>query len=831
MACNRETRHRARGGRGVSARPARSPALAAAVATVLSGATALTPAPARAQAESALAEIIVTARKRTESVQDIPQSIDVFGKEQLENLDIEKFEDYANRSPSISYVSIGPGTQYFFMRGVSDGSNSWIGNTSTTGMFLDDLSVSYEGYIPDLHVYDAERIEVLNGPQGTLYGAGSMSGAVRIITNKPNPSAFSAGVDVDFGSFDNGQLSTTYEGYLNLPIIDGMTAARISAFYVDQGGFIDNLLTTRHWVNGTTSTNAAWAGNNYNTQRYDGGRAELLQKFTDTWQLLLEGNYQYQKYKGAWDMEPEAYGIDKVSRFGPEYGHFGNLDTQARLDGDVGIGDLIFVTGYYNHWWQRVSEYSEYVQYANVPATGLSATYLQGFACQNAPGYSASGQFGGCSVPYMFYNYTTDTKRWSNEVRLQSKGEGPAHWLVGAYQERTTAWYSEFYDYPGINVAGDQAQYYICNYNLGGSPCPTNAAGKPIYPAGVNPQPNEWWSYNGRYDEHQYAVFGEIDQKLGSRWTLTFGARWFESRVSGSSVAGYFYLVPLDEPPHGDTFNKTTFKAGISYEPEPGWLYYFLFGQGFREGGFNLGFPPAIPTSYYPDTLDSYEIGAKTMWLDSKLRWNIALYYMPWRDFQTALYDPAITTVGQFNANIGDARVYGGETYLEARPTQRLTLTLSGTYNDSRLTSISTPLTPEQAQEFPISAGERLPYVPYYKWNASVRYQWPIRAENSAYVQFDESYTGSMWSSLNEAPSHVTGLTQRYLQPAYALGALRFGFAPNDGVWGVEGYINNIGDTHAVIFTNTANFDIRETTNPPRMYGIRLKYRFGKPGG
>jgi iron complex outermembrane recepter protein len=552
----------------------------------------------------------------------------------------------------------------------------------------------------------------------------------------------------------------------------------------------------------------------------------LLHKFTDTWQLLLEGNKQEQKYKGAWDMQPEAYGIDKVSRFGPEYGKFDNLDTQARLDGDVGIGDLIFVTGYYDHWWNRVSEYSDYVQYANVPASGLSASYLQGFACQTAPAYSANGLFTGCNVPTMFYNYTTDTKRWSNEIRLQSKGEGPTHWLAGAYQERTTAWYSEFYDYPGINFYGDQAQYWICYYALGAGNCPS---AKPIAPPAAQPQ--EWWQYNGRYDEHQYAIFGELDQKLATRWTLTFGARWFESRVSSSSESGFFYQAPTVVAPHEAAFHKNTYKAGVSYEPQPGWLYYFLFGQGFREGGFNSGFPPEIPPTYEPDTLNSYEIGVKTLWLGGKLRWNVAFYYMPWKNFQTAIYDPAITTLGQFNANIGDARVYGGETYLEARPTEHLTLTLAGTYNDSRMTKIQTSLTPTQAEQFPVSEGERLPYVPYYKWTASARYQMPFGADYTGYGQIDWSYTGSMWSSLNEAPSHVTGLIQRYLQPAYDLGALRFGVTPISGVWGVEAYIDNVGNTHAVIFTNTANFDVRETTNPPRMFGIRLKYRFGNSGG
>jgi iron complex outermembrane recepter protein len=809
--------------------PRRRSALAVAIASALSGATMITAMPAWAESENTLTEIVVTARKRTESAQDVPQSIDVFSKDQIENLDIQQFEDYANRSASISYVSIGPGTQYFFMRGVSDGSNSWTSNNSTTGMFLDDLNLSFKGIIPDLHMYDIERIEVLNGPQGTLYGAGSMSGAVRVITNKPDPSGFSAGTDADVGRFNNGQMSNTEEAFLNLPLVPGTSAIRVVGFYVDQGGFIDNLLTTRHWVNGVTSTDAEWAGNDYNTQRNLGGRVEVLQKFSDNWQILLEANDQRQRYKGAWDQDVQQYGIDQVSRFGPENGSFYNLDTQAKLEGDVGIADLVYIAGFFDQSSHRVSEYSEYMQYANVPAVGLTANWLQGFTCQTAPGYSANNAFTGCNVPYMYYDYPTDTKRWSNEIRLASKGEGSTHWLVGAYEERTTQWYSEFYDEPGIDYSGDEAQYYICNSNLGGNPCPKNAAGKPIYPPGVNPPPGEWWSDAARDDEHQYAIFGELDQKLSSKITLTVGGRWFESRVSGQhSYEGYFWQPRMPGPADAATFRKNTFKAGLSYESSPGWMYYFLFGQGFREGGFNVGYPPQVPATFQPDTLNSYEVGLKSMWAGGKVRWNTAAYYMPWKDFQTVIYDPAVTTIGQFNANVGDARVYGAETTLEVRPTQRLTLTTSATYNDSRLTSIQSFLNSSEQSSFPLAVGERLPYVPYLKATASARYQWPIAPNVSGYVQFDESHTGSMWSSLDLAPSSTTGLLQRYLQPAYNLGTLRFGVSSIEGTSGVEGYVNNISDTHADIYTNTANFDVRETTNPPRMFGIRLKYRFGK---
>src|SRR5579862_2918337 len=202
-----------------------------------------------------LTEIVITARKRSENLQDVPLSVDVFTQKDVQNLGLVEFSDYATKVPSISFISIGPGTQTFFMRGVSDGSNPNYANTSATGFFLDDTSLSWFGVQPDLHLYDMERIEVLNGPQGTTFGASSMAGAVRYITNQPDVNAFSAGVDLDGAQIQGGRQDWTSEGFVNIPLIDGRLALRASAFSTRHGGFIDNVFTTRQWVNGVISNN------------------------------------------------------------------------------------------------------------------------------------------------------------------------------------------------------------------------------------------------------------------------------------------------------------------------------------------------------------------------------------------------------------------------------------------------------------------------------------------------------------------------------------------------------------------------------------------------
>ncbi len=288
--------------------------LGIAIAAALSGTMAMHVAPAAttdASSSSSLEEIIVTARKRTENLQDVPISIDVYTAKDLQNLAISQFEDYATMTPSVSFISAGPGTQTLVMRGVSDGSNPNYANTAATLFLLDDMSMNYQGTLPDLHLYDIERIEVLNGPQGTTFGAGAMAGALRFITNKPDATAFSAGVDLAGGKIDGGTHNGTVEGYVNLPIIDDWTALRISAYSDYHGGFITNLLHTRNWVNGSVSNNSAWAGKNYNVEKVTGARIALGQKISDGWKATLTYSYQRQLTHGAWDEDPTIGGVDR----------------------------------------------------------------------------------------------------------------------------------------------------------------------------------------------------------------------------------------------------------------------------------------------------------------------------------------------------------------------------------------------------------------------------------------------------------------------------------------------------------------------------------------
>ncbi len=773
-------------------------AVAAALAAV-SAAPVL--ADAAADASSApLAEVIITARKREENLQDVPLSVDVLSSKDLQHLGIKQFDDYAEKMPSISFISVGPGTQLFVMRGVSDGSNPNYANSSATGVFLDDASLSLSGVQPDLHLYDIERIEVLNGPQGTTFGAGSMAGAVRYITNKPDLNAFSAGVDFTGGKIQGGQGNWTYEGFLNAPLIDGVLGLRVSAFSDSHGGFIDNELTTRTWVNGTVSNNAQWARNDYNREHVEGGRVALRGDINDRWSATLTYNYQRQTALGAWDEDLANFGPRAVSRFGPEYHRNEDRITDFHLDGDVGIADLVFASTYWQLPTRQYNEYSQYMQNYNGGA-------LEGAACLNDPTFGA-GPFSGCQVPSESYEYHTNPQRWSEEVRLLSKPGGRVHWLVGYYWERTSDKNSGSTFYmPGLQTQGATFQYYEALYGTTMSSLP----------------PGEWYSYKTISDYLQTTEFANISFDLTNKLNVEAGVVHFSSNFSYYSPFGQFAYTPTSPTYSAGGSNKVNSKLGANYKITDKIMVYADFAQGFRDGGANSGFPAScyangVPQNYVPDTLNNFEVGWKSTSLNGRLLWNGAAYLMNWKDLQTLIYDINICAPSSFNANVGDARIYGVESNVDLKLTEHWSLQAAASYTDSHL--ISTTYT-----TFEGNVGERLPFVPYFNYSWNLRYDHSLTQTLRGYAQFDMAHKGDMWNDLHVAGSNGF---PRILQPSYSLLNLRLGVNPQGGHWLAEFFITNLTDKNAIVYTNTGNFDLRETTNEPRVFGVRLNYRFGK---
>src|SRR5215472_13817301 len=525
-------------------------------AQALDAGSAAAPA-AEASASGGLQEIVITARKRAENLQEVPISVDVLTSKDVQNLGIVEFNDYATKIPSISFISVGPGTQTFFMRGVSDGSNPNYANTSATGFFLDDSSLSWYGVQPDLHLYDIQRIEIVNGPQGTTFGASSMAGAVRYITNKPDLTAFGAGADFNGGKIQNAQENWTYEGFVNIPLIEGTLGLRASAFSASHGGFITNQLTTRNWFNGTVSDNSQWAREAYNREHEEGGRIALKVVLNDKWSALVSYDYQRMSSDGAWDEDPGLAPLT-VQRFGPQALSNQSKIGQFHLDGDVGIADLVFASTYWDLPTRRWDEYSQYME--NVVGYSVyNASYYpngykgspEGFTCQTDPFYSvllnpAGGvqPYTGCKVPLQYYEYHTNPERWSNELRLASKAGGSFHWLAGLYWEKTRDKNSgSTYFMPGLNTAGDAFQYYT-------------TSGSSL-PAGV------WYGYTTRSDYLQTTEFVNINYDVTSKLNVEAGTVHFHSDFNYYSPYGQYAYQPPSSSLNPGSSHKWDSKLGM----------------------------------------------------------------------------------------------------------------------------------------------------------------------------------------------------------------------------------------------------------------------------
>jgi outer membrane receptor protein involved in Fe transport len=785
-----------------------------AVAAALAGVAmprgpALAAAPADASAAGGgLQEVVVTARKVQENLQDVPLSISVFTQQDMQNLGISGMEDYLQKVPSMSFISTGPGTQLYVMRGTSDGSNPNYANTCSTAFLVDDMSMCYFGAQPDLHLYDMEGIQILNGPQGTTFGAGAMTGAVINTTIKPDVNKFSAGVDFNFGQIQGAKQNWTYEGFLNIPIVPGVLGFRLSGFSDSHGGFIDNQLTTRTWVNGTVSDNAQWARNDYNTAHAEGGRAALKAVFSDSWSAVLTAGYQRLHTFGAWDEDP-TLPPRTVQRFGPEENTFETTMIDFRVDGDVGIGDLVFASTYWKQPRRQWNEYSQYMQNFNAGAssgTGFPGTQ-QGFTCLDDP-YFGGGPYTGCQVPLQYYSYNINPERYSNELRLASKSGGRFHWLAGVYWEKTVDKnYNNTYYMPGLQYGGAAFQYYASYYNQT----------QPSLPPGV------WYAYVETSNYVQTSEFANINFDVTDQLNVEAGLEHFRSQFEYDTQYAQFAYYESGPTSYSGGSHKWNGKLGISYRIDKNAMVYALWSQGFRDGGTNAGAPQAcydagVPYTYTPDTLNNYEAGWKTTGGNGRWLWNGAAYYMDWKQLQALIYNALVCPSSSYNINVGDARIYGVESNVDFRLTDNLNLQAAVNYTDAHVVSAIDA-------NYQAYVGERLPFSPYFSWSFNLRYEHPLSRDTHGYVQFDMAHKGDMWNGLNPNDPN-TGLP-RILQPAYSIMNLRLGLTSPSNRWLAEAYVTNLADKNAIVYSNTGNFDLRLTTNEPRVYGLRLSYRWG----
>ncbi len=814
----------------------RNATLVAAVAAALAGAPF-----AHAEGDDSgtkLQDIVVTAQKRTENLQEVPMSITALGTEKLEELHVQSMDDYVKLLPSVSYQrsqgeggSGQPGTTHIFMRGVtSGGDGNFAGPLPSVGMYLDEQPVTTIDGAIDIHIYDIERVEVLEGPQGTLYGASSEAGTIRIITNKPDPTKFSASYDLSVDTVKHGSgLGHLEEGYVNLPL--GQSAAiRLVGWQEHDAGFIDNVAgtnTNAGIVNGVRTfpswaaaagggigagsiSNAPYRKNGYNTVDTKGGRAALKVDLDDSWTVTPTFMGQQSRGNGFFGFDP-AVGDLQVTHFGPEASVDSFSQTALTVEGKVHDFDITYAGAYLKRDSHTVAEYSDYSFFYD----SIGGTYAQAF----------TGNGGNVIDPVqIIYGDNWFTKQ-SHELRVSTPKKYPVKATVGVYMQNQTHEIYQRYVIPGFNGDGLATSNSIPGFA------------------------NTYYLADLERVDKDRAAFAQATWDFNPHWAVTGGMRQFTydnsiqgffgfpSYVNGNHAPGTicqsssylpFHGAPCTDLQAETTGNGHTPLLTLSYFGDDELMLYTTYSKGFRPGGINRAVDPTtgtVPAPYRAEYLTNIEFGWKSRWLGNHLRWNGAVFRENWNDFQFAhLGANSITLV----SNAGKASINGLESDLEWSLNRNWLLSTNFTLLDAKLRSdiccYSLATATGSSAPFLIAhSGNRLPVSPNFKGNLVARYNFRVNDWKSN-VQGALAFQSNTTSLITEAENANTGNT-----PAYSLFDLSAGAERSGMSFGV--FISNLFDSRAEL-TRFTNCRSTVCNNPyivpaqPRTIGIKFGQKF-----
>jgi len=715
--------------------------------TVLGGAPAWAQQ-AAATDGSVVGEVIVTAQKREETLQHIPMSVQALDIKKLDQLNITEFADYVKFMPSVAFQTLGPNQTSIYMRGVSSGDNAnHSGPLPSVGAYLDEQPITTIGGTLDVHVYDVARIEVLPGPQGTLYGASSEAGTLRIITNKPSTAGFAAGYDIQGNEVDHGGAGYVAEGFLNLPI-NSHAAIRLVGFDEHDSGYIDNVLSTRTYAtSGDTISNAAFAKHNFNPADSIGGRAALKVDLNENWSITPTVDLQDQRSFGVFGYEPSV-GDLKAERFNDDSDHDRWVQAALTVNGKIGKYDLTYSGGTFMRNLDTKSDYTDY-------SVAYDAAFGSGNYWQDANGNPIAN-------PQQEIIGRDRFSKQSNEVRIASPSTDRLRFIAGLFEERQTHWIIQDYQIQGF---GSQIA--------------------------VPGWPNTIWLTDQERDDKDRAVFGEVSFDITPQLTFTGGVRGYDYHNSLYGFYGFgegynvltgfgsgegvgdvnckpdlsFNRAPCVNLNKTVTGSGETHKLNLSYRFDDQRMVYLTYSTGYRPGGVNRSgdFGP-----YQADHLDNYEIGWKTSWFDRSLNFNGAVYDEEWNQFQFSFLGPNSLTIVE---NAPSASIRGVESSLEWRPFHQLSISAGGAYNDAKLdknfcgtdqtTGLLIPSCPDSTAL--AVKGQQLPYTPSFKGNVTARYSfdlmgWDAHAQVSVLYQ-DKNGVGLRTAdiaSLGSMPGYAT---------------------------------------------------------------------------
>ena len=771
--------------------------------------------PVAVAATGELEEVVVTATKRAENLQDVAITVTALSGDRLEELNVANFDDYIQYLPGVNAAGRGPGQSSIFIRGMatdsSDQTSIEIGApVPNVALYLDEQPVSSGGRNLDLYAADIERIEVLPGPQGTLFGASSQAGTVRLITRKPVLNEFQSGFDASLATTHNGDESTSVEAYINWPVLQDSLAIRAVVYNAVEGGFIDNVYGENAYLpehvgfpEGAESTvinNLPFVEDDFNDAQYSGGRVAARWVLNEDWELLGQVMYQKLDVDGVFDHSPpeianlatdqsgsRVVGDLQVQRFFPD-----NLDdefTQYSLtvNGRLSMLDVVYAGSYLDREVNNMFDYSGYTEIGD-----FGYYYL----CQ--PDYTL------CGDPTQGVIAFIKNERTTHELRFSYNEGERISWVGGVF-------------YDDIETSVD-TNFYVAGSTGFFAPNVPHSQSTQFNP---NPRPPGITFINDAIrSEEQLAFFGEMNFQLTDAWELNLGARYYdiESRLVGSS--NFATLGDVDED-GGISFDQvfadvlplkqddTIFKAGVSWQANDDVLLYFTYSEGFRPGGFNRIDSEGVPKTYVSDEVTNYEFGWKATLLDDRLRFNGSIYQIDWDGLQVGITDFDISVI-TFTTNAADAEIKGFEGDLTWLASDNFTLSAAWSYNDTEMVRVPPNVTDIAGP------GSRLALAPEWQYHISGRYEWAM-GDYEPYAQVVYAYTDDQYSSIV--------VDNRFLQESYNILDAAFGIRASEN-WTVELFGENLTDERAQLFINSLDTDLRITTNRPRTFGLRVSYDY-----
>ncbi len=734
--------------------------------------------------------IVVTANKRTQNLIDVPQAITAVSGEALQYRNQTRIEEFAQSVPGLSLQQGSVRQVKLIIRGVNSG-----GASANVGVVVDETPFSYQsglangGYdTANLETYDMAGIEVLKGPQGTLYGAGAEAGLLKYKTNAPNLNKFEAAAETGGEIVAQGNVGTSTKGMINIPFWGGKAALRAVGFYTAVPGWIDNPLLGRE---------------NVNRGRKWGGRISLMVKPVETLSIRLTASRQDQSFDDTLNNEfvgsntdpfhppanamtiPNNGRLVNNSQFGnpsKNYYEYGN----ATIDWDTGFANLVSSTSY----GKLSTVFRADISFSSA-APGV--TYKQAFGGVYGANYGLWGR------------QTNSVERYNQEFRLTSKPDSnllglKLDWQLGAFYAREDVVFSQFYD----AVSTINQSTITTPFPVGGSNLP------------------------GKYEE--YSGFGSATLHLTDRFDVTGGIR-YASISQASQVFNYYGLITgltpafqpfLANPKITSKEHKVTWNAAANYKFTDDSQLYARIATGYRSGGPNLlipGAPADFPTTYKADNLTSYEVGLRTSLLDKKLTIDVAAFYLDWKDIQilTTFVSQPSGVRYSVTGNAGQAKSQGFEWNLSLRPVKGITISDNGAYTDAHLTSAAASLGAAAV------VGAKLAFVPDWSNTLNVDFDGQLSETVKAFGGVSWVYTGTRFTDFGNSPSFPS----HYMLPSYNLFNVQAGV--EFGAYSVSLYVRNLADKRAITSFNYAsgyNLTGTGTVIQPRTVGIRLGAKF-----